>query len=184
MSPERRRLLQVIVRRVLLLRADVDDVEKRLREFCGESRSLTRVSDAIGPLAAAAIFADLGDPAAYDSAEGLEKAAGLNLRERSSGTQKGRVYITKRGPGRVRRYLYLAALRLILESPIVRAWFERRKSCAPGMKHKALVAVMRKLLRSMVHVARGAAFDPSKLFDVPHVRLSSARANEDVTVPA
>jgi hypothetical protein len=31
---------------------------------------------------------------------------GLNLRERSSGEKKGRLTITKRGPGQVRKLLY------------------------------------------------------------------------------
>src|SRR5258708_23204926 len=39
MPPERRRLLQVIVRRVLLLRAEAEDVAKRVRDVCGETIS-------------------------------------------------------------------------------------------------------------------------------------------------
>ena len=39
----------------------------------------------------------------------LEKAVGLNLREKSSGEHEGRLSITKRGPGLLRRLLYLFA---------------------------------------------------------------------------
>ena len=176
LSMEQRELLRTMARRVLALRAELDEVEKRMRALCAAGTSLARLAEAVGPAAATAIFADLGDPSAYGCAAALEKAAGLNLRERSSGKLQGRIHITKRGPSRVRHYLYLATLRLILQLPLVRRWFEARKSFAPGSKHKAIVAVMRKLIRALFHVARGSRFDAGKLFDARRLDLPLAAA--------
>jgi hypothetical protein len=76
----------------------------------------------------------------------------------------------------VRQLLYLAALRVIANNEVVRAWYQGRKSFqAEKTKNKAVVAVMRKLARALFHVARGEHFDATKLFDVRRLRL---RTNE------
>jgi transposase len=124
-------------------------------------------------MTACVLFGDVGDPCAYHSAAAFEKALGLNLKVRSSGETKGQLHITKRGPGRSRQYLYLAALRFIRENAVVRAWYEKRTAFAGGLKRKAVVAVMRKLARALVHVARGADFDASKLFDTRRLEIVS-----------
>ena len=120
---------------------------------------------AFGPGTTAAIVGDTGDPASYSSSDAFEKALGLNLKERSSGKHQGQLRITKRGPSRARRYLFLAALRWIQRSPVVAEWYQRRRSHRGGVKLKAVIAVSRKLARSMPHVARGASFDAERLFD-------------------
>lgn len=84
---------------------------------------------------------------------------------RSSGNHLGRLSITKRGSPVVRHYLYLAALRLIRNDPRVAAWFRERGGFRGGHKLVAIVAVMRKLIRALWHVARGTLFDSSKLLD-------------------
>ena len=66
----------------------------------------------------------------------------------------------------MRRYLFLLALRQIKQNEVVRAWYQRRRSFVAENKLGAVVAVMRKLVRGLWHVARGAAFDAAKLFDV------------------
>ena len=59
---------------------------------------------------------------------------------------------------------------------IVRAWYMRRKGYTEGSKQRAVVAVMRKLTRAMFHIAKGNAFDASKLFDVRRLDLDSTKA--------
>jgi transposase len=112
------------------------------------------------------------DPSAYECARALEKACGLNLKEKSSGMLQGRLSLTKRGPGIVRQVLYMAALRAIQSQPVVRAWYTRRRSYAEKSKQRAIVAVMRKLIRAAWHVARGSDFVVEKLFDVRRLDLA------------
>lgn len=121
----------------------------------------------------AAVVVTLCDPRQYSKARQLEKACGLNLREKSSGEYDGRLHITKRGPGLARKVLYLFALRMIKESNAVRAWYMRRRGYSEGTKQRAVVAVMRKLVRAIFHVAQGHSFDESKLFDLRRLDLQA-----------
>lgn len=159
--------LRALASEMLRLRAGAAAVEKKLRAFvagAGEE-SLARTAEVVGPACAVAIFAHLGDPTSYESAAALEKACGLNLREKSSGKHQGKLRITKRGSPRVRHLLYMAALRMLLTCPPAKAWYERRSAYRAGLKKKAVVGLMRKIVRALYHVARGNTFDPAKLFD-------------------
>ena len=124
----------------------------------------------------AAVIVTMCDPRQYPTARQLEKACGMILREKSSGQTKGQLSISKRGPGLVRKVMYLFALRMIQANEIVRAWYMRRKGYTEGSKQRAVVAVMRKLTRAMFHIAKGNAFDASKLFDVRRLDLDSTKA--------
>jgi hypothetical protein len=99
------------------------------------------------------------------------KAMGINLKEKSSGKMQGQLKITKRGPSRVRQYLWLAVFRWIQTDPIANAWYQRKKRRDGGRASRAAVALMRKLAKALYHVARGAAFDSSKLFDVSRLQI-------------
>lgn len=130
------------------------------------------LAPAIGHTTAAAVFVDVGDARSYSCARAFLKAMGLNLKEKSSGTIKGQLKITKRGPSRVRHYLWLAAFRWIQTDPVAKAWYQRKKQRDGGRASRAAVAIMRKLAKALFHVARGATLDSTKLFDVRRLQLS------------
>jgi transposase len=132
------------------------------------------LSEFIGPMTAAIFLAFIGDPKQFASDRTLLKMLGLNLRERSSGKFKGQLKISKRGNSVVRRWLYLAALRLIKQDSVVRAWVNHKAQRSGGMKMKAIIALMRKIVSSLRHIADGNPFDSTKLFDVQ--RLERMRA--------
>ena len=96
----------------------------------------------------------------------------------SSGKYTGTMHITKRGSSTARQYLYLAALRMVKDCEVVKAWFERKRGRdgGKGKGGKGIVAVMRKLAAALWHVARGACFDPRKLYNVSLLGLESAAA--------
>jgi transposase len=169
--------LRFIVEQIEQQRSGLDVVDKQLAELVDKHDTMKRLACVVGPVCAAAIVSEVGSPLDFDSAAKLEKAIGLNLKEKSSGEKKGRLSITKRGSAHVRQLLYFAALRLLHE-PIVGSWYRARRSFTHGSggKLKAVVAVMRKLARALWHVARGATFDPTKLFDVRRLALASPTA--------
>ena len=125
----------------------------------------------VGRTTAAGIFAEVGDAKTYPCARAYLKAMGLNLKEKSSGTVQGQLKITKRGPSRVRQYLWLAAFRWIQTDPIANAWYQRKKQRDGGRASRAVVALMRKLAKALFHVGRGAVFDSRKLFDTRRLNL-------------
>lgn len=158
---------------------------KRLIEKTAQSdariRPLCRFA---GKRTALVIVAYLGALSEYESSAGLTKAFGLNLCERSTGqtrqdrqaTPRG-LHVSKRGATRPRAMLFFLAMRMLNERsasycPVATAWYGERLRRNGGNKLKALVALMRKLTAALWHLARGASYDPSKLFDVERlVRL-------------
>jgi transposase len=129
------------------------------------------LAPAVGHTTAAAVFAEVGDARSYSCTRAFLKAMGLNLKEKSSGKMQGQLKITKRGPSRVRQYLWLAVFRWIQTDPIAKAWYQRKKQRDGGRASRAAVALMRKLAKALYHVGRGAAFDSSKLFDVRRLQV-------------
>lgn len=119
----------------------------------------------------AAVLVTRCNPRNFESARHLEKACGLNLRETSSGEHKGRLSISKRGPGLVRQTLYLFALRMIAQSDVVHAWYIKRRGYTEDSKMRAVIAVVRKLVRASFYIARGQSFDAARLFDMRRLDL-------------
>ena len=171
MLDEERLLMQTLVAEMLRLHARVKEIDAQILSLSADEPTLQAMRPVLGATTSAVVMAHMGSPAQYGSAAAFEKAAGLNLKEHSSGTHRGRLRISKRGPARVRNYLFLAAMRLVRHDPIVRAWYMRRRAYTEEAKMKALIAVTRKLARALVHVARGAPFDAAKLFDVRRLEL-------------
>jgi transposase len=147
----------------------------RIEKLSSSEGATQEMAPVIGKTTAAVLVAALGDPQNYDSATSYLKSTGLNLKEKSSGKTKGALHITKRGPGLVRLYLYLAVLRLIQRDQVVRAWYAKKVKRQGGLaKSKAVVAIMRKLVLALWSVARGEPFDSTRLFDTSRLNLTAA----------
>jgi transposase len=122
---------------------------------------------AVGSATAGVLWASVGDPRQYECGEAYRKAMGLNLTEYSSGTWQGELHISKRGSPQARRWLYLAAVRLV-KRPGVRQWYQAKKARDGQQGKRAVVAVMRKLALALYQVgAKGATFEVERLFAGP-----------------
>ena len=150
---------------LLEARAGRREIERALEPEVAMQPSLTRMVAGVGKRTAIVLYCALGDPENYTDAQSYAKAAGLNLKERSSGKHKGKLKLTKRGPGVARRYLYFAALRLITKDGPAKRWYDAKVARDGGVKGKAIAAIMRKLVKALWHVGRGAEFMEYKLFD-------------------
>lgn len=157
--------LQVVAGQAVHFRKCAKGVQQRLEARCEKDPATQGLAAAIGRKSAAVLFALLGAPKRYPNAGSYLKALGLNLTERSSGKKKGALRLAKRGSGTARRYLYLAALRLIARERSVKRWYEAKVARDGGVRIKGVVAVMRKLAKGLWHVGQGAAFDPGRLFN-------------------
>jgi transposase len=100
--------------------------KRELEKLTEGDAMLERMGAAVGKATACVLFVKLGDPKNYDNPRAYVKAAGLNLAERSSGKYVGQLKISKRGPSMVRKWLYLAAVRM-LKNPEVHAWYEKKR---------------------------------------------------------
>lgn len=149
---------------ILAARRTKQQAKRELKRLGEGNAVLSRLAAAVGYATASVLWVYLGNPESYHCGAAYRKAMGLNLKERSSGKCQGQLRITKRGPGAVRRWLYLAAMRLLQDAG-VRRWFEAKKARDGKRGGKALVGVMRKLAMALYRVAADdAAFDARKLF--------------------
>ncbi len=105
-----------------------------------------------GPMTVAVLRAELGEVNRFARMDQVVAYAGLDLQVKQSGKWKGQTKLSKRGSGRLRRILYLAALRSIrLRASPFGSYYHRLVD--RGMKKgMALVAVMRKLLIVSTHL--------------------------------
>jgi transposase len=169
-----RHLLQVLAEELLRTRKAQMALARRIVVLVNQDPQMQLVGAAFGKATALVLETSLGSPLDYPDAHAYLKAMGLNLKERSSGQHKGKLKITKRGPGRARHYLFLSAMRFVQKDPVVRAWYRKKVERDGRMpRHNALVAVMRKLGMAIWHVARGSAFDSRKLFDLQALGMNT-----------
>jgi len=133
-------------------------------EACPEGASLASVPN-LGRTSAARILGETGPLADFGNVQAVLKHAGLNLYASSSGKrtpERVGYRITKRGRSRLRHVLYFAALRLIQQGGIFYADYRRLVDANGVVKLRAVVAMMRKLLRVLTALARDrVAYTPA-----------------------
>ncbi len=144
-------------------------LNRRIEELSRQDERLKNLADWAGKRTALAMVARVGDFTAYEAPQGLENGFGLTLCEHTTGqTHQDR-------SGDHLGLLYMMVLRMIspvtsIYCPIATAWYAERLERNGGIKKKALVALMRKVVRALFWVARGATYDPEKLFDTRRLR--------------
>lgn len=123
--------------------------------------TLREMGRTVGKVTTAVLLGLHLDPRRFATPKSYQKAFGVNLAEKSSGQLKGRCRLSKRGSSVARKYLYLAALRLLAKDPRVGDWYDAKKD--EKAKLKTVIALTRKLPLALWHVARGESFDAGKL---------------------
>lgn len=157
-------------------KAKIRAEKRRLEVLCEDDEEASHIADQIGVTTACVLVSYLGSVKNYHSAAAYQKASGLNLKEKSSGKHQGQLKITKRGPAIVRRYLWMAALRMLTPHKgcaVAKAWYEKMLARNGGKGSKGLVALMRKLIGALYHIGHGQPYDPSKLFDVSRLEVQT-----------
>ena len=182
MVEQEQTLLKELADQMLALRGELDRIDAQIEELIQSEPEAATLASTVGAVTAAVLIAMLGLARSYPSAGAYVKAFGLNLTEHSSGQSKrpgSGLHISKRAPGIVRKYEWLAVLRLIQSEPLARAWYEGRKAFQCDQKPKAVVALMRKHVRALWHVGKGEAFDVEKMFDTARLKVPVAAQAAD-----
>lgn len=164
-----RQALRALTQDIVQARAAVREVEKDLESHVSNDKVLQGMASVVGKKTSAILLCSQGRPQDYPDARSYQKSFGLNLKERSSGKHKGQLKITKRGPGVGRQYMYFASMRSIgiHGDPVIKQWYERKVARDGGRnKGKAIVAIMRKLVKALWYVAQGEQFDATLLFSI------------------
>lgn len=126
-----------------------------------QQRDLLDSIKGIGPLTAAKLLGELGDMSQFRTVRQVVAFAGLNPRQRHSGSSvHGKSTISKVGRASIRAALYLPAIVAKQHDPRLAAWAAHLK--ARGLAPQAIVtAIMRKLLHLAFGVLKsGRPYDP------------------------
>jgi transposase len=139
--------IQDILKMIEDINAFIDDVEQKMSKSLQEipySKMILSLPG-IGKITVAGLIGEVGDFRKFSTIAEVQKLAGLNLYEVSSGNHKGQRRISKRGRGLMRKLMYFAALNAVRKGGILHNKYQSLVD--RGMlKMKALVAIARKLL--------------------------------------
>ncbi|USK64410.1 IS110 family transposase [Peribacillus frigoritolerans] len=119
----------------------------------------------ISEISLAGILGEAGDLSGFAHGNALLRHAGLHLAEASSGKWKGQIVLSKRGRSRLRRYLFLATVSLVMNNPEFKALHSNNVKVKKIKKMKSIMKLCGKLARVLVGIARnGSAYKPEMIF--------------------
>lgn len=120
----------------------------------------------IGLVTVAGFIAEVGDISRFNHPKQLQKFAGLNLRENSSGKYKGKTKISKRGRKRLRAILFRAMMPLVSKNEEFKAMhnYYTTRSNNPLKKIQSLILLCSKLIRVIYAIlTKSLSYEPQKL---------------------
>jgi transposase len=110
------------------------------------------------------ILGETGDLSQFAHGNSLLRHAGLHLVEASSGKWKGQIVISKRGRSRLRRFLYLATMCLVMNNPEFREIHAHNVKVKKMKKMKSIMKLIGKFARMIVGIARrNESYCPEKV---------------------
>jgi transposase len=118
----------------------------------------------ISAISVAGILGESGNLSGYVHGNALLRHAGLNLSEASSGKWRGQMILSKRGRPRLRRFLFIATMGMVMNNPEFKALHWHNVHVKKLKKMKSIMKLCGKLARILVGMAqRGEAYDPNKI---------------------
>lgn len=120
----------------------------------------------IGLITAAGFIAEVGDITRFSHPKQIQKLAGLNLRENSSGEHKGETTISKRGRKRLRALLFRAMLPLIAKNEEFKQLhkYYTTRPINPLKKMQSITALCGKLIRIFYAImTKDVEYSPEKM---------------------
>ena len=139
-------------------------MENLLKQVPGAKEALK--IKGMGFVTVAGIIAEIGDISRFQDARQIQKYAGLNLVETSSGKHKGETTISKRGRKRLRMFLFRVMMPMVAnnaEFKQLHKYYTTRKE-NPLKKKQSLILLCCKLIRVLFAIlTKGVEYDGVKL---------------------
>ncbi|WP_409304991.1 IS110 family transposase [Peribacillus sp. SCS-155] len=131
----------------------VEQAVKEVLDSIPFARKLLMIKG-ISEISLAGILGEAGDLSGFSHGNSLLRHAGLHLVEASSGKWKGQTVISKRGRSRLRRFLFLATMSLVMNNPEFKAIHTYNVKMKKMKKMKSIMKLIGKLARIFVGIAR------------------------------
>jgi transposase len=113
----------------------------------------------------AGVLGEAGDLSGYAHGNALLRHAGLNLAEASSGKWRGKMVLSKRGRPRLRHFLYLMTMCMVMTNPDIRALHKHNVEEKKLKKMKSIMKLCGKVARILVGLAKNSeVYDSTKVF--------------------
>ena len=122
--------------------------------------------DGVGIVTAAGFISEIGDISRFKNPKQIQKYAGLELVENSSGKHKGQTSISRRGRKRLRKILYQVVLPLIRGNKEFREIYEyyRNRGTNPLKGRQSIIVLSCKLIRIFYAILKkGVEYNPEKM---------------------
>ena len=146
---------------------------KSVEEEMSEALKKTEIAEylmsipGIGVVSLATCLGELGDPLRFENARQMSRLAGYNLIEDSSGKNKSRTCISKRGRKNLRSVLYQISLTMVANNKELRQLYDYLKTREnnPLKKMQALVVISKKVLTLIFTLSKKKAYyEPELVF--------------------
>ena len=160
-----------------MLLEDYESKQKRIEEILDKIKSLIEEIPmakelleikGVGLRTVSGFLAEVGDVKRFNNPKELQKLAGLDFKENSSGKHKGKTKITKRGRKRLRYLLYEVVMSLVSKNPEFKAihhYYTTRKD-NPLKKMQSIMAIAAKVIRVFFAIlTKGVKYSPVKMIE-------------------
>jgi transposase len=113
----------------------------------------------------AGILGEAGDLSGYSHGNALLRHAGLNLAEASSGKWRGKMVLSKRGRPRLRHFLFLMTMSMVMTNQEIRALHRYNVEEKKLKKMKSIMKLCSKVARLLVGLAKSSeTYDSTRVF--------------------
>lgn len=122
----------------------------------------------VGLITAATFVGETGDIHRFEHPRQIQKLAGCNLVENSSGKHKGKTTISHRGRKRLRHGLFMTMIAILGKNPEFRELHHRNltREKNPLNKMQSIIALCGKLIRVFYAIlSNGVDYNPEKMMD-------------------
>ena len=120
----------------------------------------------VGLITAATFVGEVGDISRFQDPRQIQKLAGLNLVENSSGKHKGKTTISRRGRRRLRHSLFFSMIAMLGKNREFRLLHQRNltRENNPLNKMQSIIALCGKLIRVFFAIlTKGVDYSPEKM---------------------
>jgi len=162
--------LTLLLGELELMEKQLDQLETAMEEALTHTgfKKIILSIPGVGIITAASFLGNTGDPLRFTHPRQISKLAGYNLIEDSSGENKSRTTISKRGRKQLRNMLYQMARTTVAVNPQMKALYHYLKTrpANPLKKKQALVVISKKII-TIIHslLKKQTQYQPELVFN-------------------
>ncbi len=150
--------METMIEELELHNKQLEKIEVKMEEALEETglKEIILSIHGIGVITAAGFLGEIGDPLRFEHPRQINKMAGYNLIEDSSGKNKSGTVISKRGRKNLRSILHQMAKVMVAVNPEMQELYKylKTRDCNPLKKKQALVVISKKIVTIIYNLVK------------------------------